>query len=129
MSDSSGGGGGGAAEEKQRQQQQTAIAAPMKAPQLPQTFERVLVTGGAGFLGSHLCRTLLAEGHSVICLDNLFTSSKHTIRDILNHPNFEFIRHDVTEPIRLVRAANLLAPSVFSLTPSISTMDCSCVYV
>lgn len=65
------------------------------------TFQRVLVTGGAGFLGSHICRELLREGHSVICLDNLFTSSKHNIRDMLRHPRFEFVRHDVTEPIRL----------------------------
>ena len=72
------------------------------------TFQRVLVTGGAGFLGSHLCRVLLAEGHTVICLDNLFTSSKHNIRDILDHPNFEFVRHDVTEPIRLVRQLRLV---------------------
>ena len=65
------------------------------------TFQRVLVTGGAGFLGSHICRALLAEGHTVICLDNLFTSSKYNIRDIMSHPNFEFVRHDVTEPIRI----------------------------
>ena len=67
------------------------------------TFQRVLVTGGAGFLGSHICRTLLREGHTVICLDNLFTSSKYNIRDMMRHPRFEFVRHDVTEPIRLVR--------------------------
>ncbi len=77
------------------------------APTLPltywPTFQRVLVTGGAGFLGSHLCRRLLREGHSVICLDNLFTSSKHNVRDMINHPNFEFVRHDVTEPYLVVR--------------------------
>lgn len=66
------------------------------------TFQRVLVTGGTGFLGSNICRVLLREGHYVICLDNLFTSSKHNIRDMIDHPNFEFVRHDVTEPIRLV---------------------------
>ena len=75
------------------------------APELPltywPTFQRVLVTGGAGFLGSHLCRTLLKEGHSVICLDNLFTSSKHNVADMLSHPHFEFVRHDVTEPITI----------------------------
>lgn len=65
------------------------------------TFQRVLVTGGTGFLGSNICRVLLREGHYVICLDNLFTSSKHNIRDMIDHPNFEFVRHDVTEPIRL----------------------------
>ena len=62
---------------------------------------RVLVTGGAGFLGSHLCDRLLADGNEVICLDNLFTGSKDNIRHLLANPYFEFIRHDVTEPIRL----------------------------
>ena len=61
-------------------------------------FKRVLVTGGAGFLGSHLCRRLLAAGHEVICLDNFFTSSRHNVADMLSHPNFELVRHDVTEP-------------------------------
>lgn len=62
---------------------------------------RVLVTGGAGFLGSHLCDRLLAEGNDVICLDNLFTGSKDNIRHLLSNPYFEFIRHDVTVPIKL----------------------------
>ena len=62
---------------------------------------RVLVTGGAGFLGSHLCDRLIKEGNDVICLDNLFTGSKNNIRHLLGHPYFEFIRHDVTEPIRV----------------------------
>ena len=64
-------------------------------------MKRILVTGGAGFLGSHLCDKLLAEGNEVICLDNLFTGSKDNIRHLLANPYFEFIRHDVTEPIRL----------------------------
>ena len=64
-------------------------------------LKRILVTGGAGFLGSHLCDKLLAEGNEVICLDNLFTGSKDNIRHLLANPYFEFIRHDVTEPIRL----------------------------
>lgn len=63
-----------------------------------QAYYRVVVTGGAGFLGSHICRRLLAEGHEVICLDNYFTSQKGNVRDLLPHPNFEFIRHDVTQP-------------------------------
>ena len=61
--------------------------------------KRVLVTGGAGFLGSHLCDRLLDDGNDVICLDNLFTGSKDNIRHLLGNPYFEFIRHDVTRPI------------------------------
>ncbi len=62
---------------------------------------RILVTGGAGFLGSHICDRLVAQGHDVICLDNLFTSQKQNIAHLLGKPNFEFIRHDVTDPILL----------------------------
>lgn len=64
-------------------------------------LRRILVSGGAGFLGSHLCDRLVAQGHDVICLDNLFTSQKINIRHLLGLPNFEFIRHDVTQPITL----------------------------
>ena len=60
---------------------------------------RVLVTGGAGFLGSHLCDRLLADGNDVICVDNLFTGLKDNIRHLLENPYFEFIRHDVTQPL------------------------------
>jgi UDP-glucuronate decarboxylase len=56
---------------------------------------RILVTGGAGFIGSHLCERLLRDGSEVICLDNFFTGSKANIRHLVNHPNFELIRHDV----------------------------------
>ena len=59
----------------------------------------ILVTGGAGFIGSHLCRKLLDRGHDVLCVDNLFTGSKDNIRDLLSHPNFEFMRHDITFPL------------------------------
>ena len=62
---------------------------------------RVLVTGGAGFLGSHLCERLLEQGASVTCLDNLFTGTKRNIRHLLAYPEFDFIQHDVTNPIYL----------------------------
>ena len=60
---------------------------------------RVLVTGGAGFLGSHLCDRLLKEGHNVICVDNFFTGNKHNIAHLLQNTNFEVIRHDITQPL------------------------------
>jgi len=63
------------------------------------SVKRVLVTGGAGFLGSHLCDRLLAEGHEVVCADNLFTGSKRNIAHLHVHPRFEFLRHDVTFPL------------------------------
>jgi len=62
---------------------------------------RVLVTGGAGFLGSHLIDRLMKQGHDVICLDNFFTGHKRNIRHWMDNPYFELIRHDITEPIRL----------------------------
>jgi UDP-glucuronate decarboxylase len=62
---------------------------------------RILVTGGAGFLGSHLCERLLQDGQEVLCLDNLFTGSKANIAHLLGNPRFEFIRHDVVDPIKV----------------------------
>ena len=62
---------------------------------------RILVTGGAGFIGSHLCERLLADGHEVICLDNFFTGRKANIVHLIGNSNFELVRHDVTEPILL----------------------------
>lgn len=64
-------------------------------------IQRILVTGGAGFLGSHLCERMVAAGHDVICLDNFFTSQKSNVAHLLDCPNFELIRHDVTMPIWL----------------------------
>lgn len=74
---------------------------------------RVLVTGGAGFLGSHLIDRLIEQGHDVICLDNFFTGSKQNIEHLLGHPRFELIRHDVTFPIYLEvdRIFNLACPA------------------
>lgn len=63
--------------------------------------KRILVTGGAGFLGSHLCERLLSEGNEVICIDNLFTGSKDNIWHLVDNKNFEFIRHDIIQPIYL----------------------------
>jgi UDP-glucuronate decarboxylase len=60
---------------------------------------KTLVTGGAGFLGSHLCEALLAKGHDVLCVDNLFTGSKGNVAHLLANPRFEFMRHDVTFPL------------------------------
>jgi len=61
---------------------------------------RILVTGGAGFLGSHLCDRLLKDGHEVVCMDNYFTGSKRNIAHLQNNPNFEFVRHDVIDPFK-----------------------------
>jgi UDP-glucuronate decarboxylase len=62
-------------------------------------IKTVLVTGGAGFLGSHLCDRLIADGHEVVCVDNFFTGSKQNIEHLLAHPRFELIRHDITFPL------------------------------
>jgi len=61
---------------------------------------RILVTGGAGFLGSHLCERLLKDGHEVVALDNLFTGRKLNIAHLMGHANFEFVRHDVIDPFK-----------------------------
>ncbi len=61
-------------------------------------MKRILVTGGAGFIGSHLCERLLKEGHDVVCLDNYFTGSKNNVSHLMGNPHFELVRHDVIEP-------------------------------
>lgn len=74
---------------------------------------RILVTGGAGFLGSHLCELLLSEGHEVICLDNFFTGRKQNVMSFLNNPAFEIVRHDVVDPFKFEvdRIYNLACPA------------------
>lgn len=76
-------------------------------------MKKILVTGGAGFIGSHLCERLLNEGNEVICLDNYFTGSKQNVVHLLNNPYFELIRHDVTEPffIEVDEIYNLACPA------------------
>lgn len=76
-------------------------------------MKTILVTGGAGFIGSHLCHILVAQGHDVVCLDNLFTGSKKNIEDLLGKPNFEFIRQDVTQTIdfKVDEIYNLACPA------------------
>jgi UDP-glucuronate decarboxylase len=73
----------------------------------------VLVSGGAGFLGSHLCERLLRDGHDVLCVDNFFTGNKHNIRNLLSHPRFELLRHDVTFPlyVEVDQIYNLACPA------------------
>lgn len=74
---------------------------------------RILVTGGAGFLGSHLCERLLTEGHEVICLDNFFTGRKVNVQHLEGSPNFEIIRHDIIDPFKVEvdRIYNLACPA------------------
>jgi UDP-glucuronate decarboxylase len=95
---------------------------------MPQ-IQRVLVTGGAGFLGSHLCERLLEQGHDVVCLDNFFTSQKTNVAHLLNRPNFELLRHDVTLPIvlevdQIFNLACPAAPGHYQYNP-IKTMKTS----
>jgi UDP-glucuronate decarboxylase len=74
---------------------------------------RILVTGGAGFIGSHLCRRLIEQGHEVLCVDNFFTGARDNLGDLLNHPSFELMRHDVTVPlfVEVDQIYNLACPA------------------
>lgn len=76
-------------------------------------FLRILVTGGCGFLGSHICRRLVNEGHDVVALDNYFTGLKSNVKDLLDRPNFEVIRHDVTKEffIEVDQIYNMACPA------------------
>lgn len=93
------------------------------------SLKRILVTGGAGFLGSHLCERLVQQGHDVICLDNFFTSQKSNVAHLLGEPNFELIRHDITLPIflevdEIYNLACPAAPGHYQFNP-IKTMKTS----
>lgn len=93
------------------------------------TIKRIVVTGGAGFLGSHLCERLVADGHDVICLDNFFTSQKRNVAHLLDKPNFELIRHDIIHPIwlevdQIYNLACPAAPGHYQFNP-IKTMKTS----
>ena len=93
------------------------------------SLKRILVTGGAGFLGSHLCERLVEQGHDVICLDNFFTSQKANVSHLLDRPNFELIRHDITTPIwlevdEIYNLACPAAPGHYQFNP-IKTMKTS----
>ena len=92
-------------------------------------IKRILVTGGAGFLGSHLCERLVEAGHDVVCLDNFFTSQKTNVVHLLSRPNFDLIRHDVTMPIwlevdEIYNLACPAAPGHYQFNP-IKTMKTS----
>jgi UDP-glucuronate decarboxylase len=86
---------------------------PPKGEGLMFRQKRVLVTGGAGFLGSHLCERLLAEGHEVICVDNFYTGKKRNIAHLLSDPDFELFRHDITLPlyVEVDQIYNLACPA------------------
>jgi UDP-glucuronate decarboxylase len=75
--------------------------------------KRIMITGGAGFLGSHLCEKLLAEGHEILCVDNFFTGSRRNLEHLLDHKRFELLRHDVTFPlyVEIDEIYNLACPA------------------
>src|SRR3954454_21556726 len=91
------------------------IQSPIRGSGRARPSHRTLVTGGAGFIGSHLCDTLLQRGGQVICLDNLFSGSMRNVRPLLNHPNFTFVEGDVREPLAIDadidRIYNLACPA------------------
>jgi UDP-glucuronate decarboxylase len=96
---------------------------PAGAPQ------RILVTGGSGFIGSHLCRRLLAQGHDVLVADNFYSSSRHNVADLLSEPRFELMRHDVTFPLyvevdQIYHLACPASPVYYQRDPVQTTKTC-----
>ncbi len=96
---------------------------PADAPQ------RILVTGGSGFIGSHLCRRLLAQGHDVLVADNFYSSSRHNVADLLSEPRFELMRHDVTFPLyvevdQIYHLACPASPVYYQRDPVQTTKTC-----
>ena len=95
------------------------------------SLKRILVTGGAGFLGSHLCERLVSQGHDVICVDNFFTSQKANVAHLLAEPNFELLRHDIVQPLwlevdEIYNLACPAAPGHYQFNP-IKTMKTSVI--
>ncbi len=95
------------------------------------SLKRILVTGGAGFLGSHLCERLVSQGHDVICVDNFFTSQKANVAHLLAQPNFELLRHDIVQPLwlevdEIYNLACPAAPGHYQFNP-IKTMKTSVI--
>src|ERR1700733_15737790 len=91
--------------------------------------QRILVTGGSGFIGSHLCRRLLALGHDVLVVDNFSSSSRHNVLDLLAVPRFELIRHDVTFPLcvevdQIFHLACPASPAFYQKDPTQTTTTC-----
>src|SRR5438045_119954 len=82
-----------------RRGDRTVQRVPSRTPMRDLMRPRTLVTGGAGFLGSHLCERLLERGEDVLCVDNFFTGSRDNLAGMLGHPRFELMRHDVTFPL------------------------------
>ena len=94
-------------------------------------MKRVLVTGGAGFIGSHLCERLLARGDEVLCVDNFFTSRRQNIAHLVGNARFEFMRHDITWPlyVEVDRIYNLACPASpvhYQFDPVQTTKTCVC---
>ena len=85
--------------------------------------KRILVTGGAGFLGSHLCERLLEAGHEVLCVDNFFTGSRRNVAHLFDSPSFELLRHDITFPlyVEVDEIYNLACPASPIITNSIQS--------